>query len=381
MRNYRWLLVLSVLLLSACSSLEHQSDLPEKSPLPVLETNLSVVKKWSVSTGRGTGSKDIKLSLAQTANSLITADYTGTLVAIKVDTGALQWNLNLAEPVSSGPTIAEQKIVVGTNNGKVIAVALNDHKVAWTSVTSSEVLSTPKIADDLVFVHTMDGALSALTLLDGRQLWRFTHNLPPLVLRRCATPVVNNQQVIAGFSTGKLIAINKQDGTVEWAQDIARPKGKTDLQRMVDISADPIIKNSVVYAASYQGNLAALHADNGHLVWDRDIPSLSGFVLDQKLLYVAATNGDVVAVDQKSGATFWLQSGLQGRLLSTPAMNDNYIVVGDDDGFVHWLDKKTGKLVGRFQLDKHGVEATPIIHNNIVYILGRSGKLVALEVN
>ena len=381
MRSLSWIPVVGMLLLVGCSSLEHKSDLPEKQVLPALESNLNVVKKWATSTGKGAGSKDIKLALTKSGSHLFTVDYSGRIVAIDANSGKDLWSLDLTEPVSAGPAVADGKLVVGTNNGKVIAVDLSDHKTAWSSVTTSEVLATPTIAEGFVFVHTMDGGLSALSLVDGRQLWRFTHNLPPLVLRVGSSPVVSNTNVISGFSTGKLLAINKQEGTVDWAQDIAHPKGKTDLQRMVDISADPVLKDDMVYAASYQGSLVALNANNGHLVWDRDISSFSGLSLDSKLIYVAATNGDVVAVDQKTGATFWLQPGLHGRILSKPALSDKYVVLGDDDGLIHWLDKNTGKIVGRFQLDKRGVDATPIIHNNIVYILGRSGKLVALEVN
>lgn len=97
--------------------------------------------------------------------------------------------------------------------------------------------------------------------------------------------------------------------------------------------------------------------------------------------YVSETNGDIVALDIQNGATYWLQTDLQGRRLSKPAIMGKYLVIADEDGFVHWIDKSSGKLAGRFKVNSRGVEATPIVNNNIVYILGCSGKLVALEVN
>lgn len=54
-----WLVALSVLLLAGCSPMEYQSDMPDKKPLPVLENNFSVHKKWSDSAGNGVGDKDI----------------------------------------------------------------------------------------------------------------------------------------------------------------------------------------------------------------------------------------------------------------------------------------------------------------------------------
>jgi outer membrane protein assembly factor BamB len=381
MRNWALVAAVSTLLLSGCSPVEYQSDLPEKKPLVALDTKMHVTKKWTASTGRGVGKNDIKLSLVQAGPNLISADYSGEVTAVNANTGVNVWTSKLNVPISAGPAFGDGKLIFGTNNGKIVAVDAATGKLIWTSITTSEVLAAPRIADGMVYVNTMDGGLSALALSDGRQVWRFTHNLPPLVLRRGSTPVVTHEHVIAGFASGKLIAIRKGDGTVDWAQDVAHPKGTTDLQRMVDISADPILKDNVVYVASYQGNLAAISATSGNIIWDRDVASYSGFVIDPKFIYVSATNGDVVAMDIKTGGTFWLQPALQGRMLSKPVIMNNYIVVADDDGYVHWLDKNTGKLVGRFQLDKGGVEATPIIHNNIAYILGRSGKLVAVEVS
>lgn len=380
MRNSIWLAVLSVLLLASCSPMEQHSDDPEKKPLPHLESNVVVHRKWTAVAGRGSGRSDIKLLLTEYDNNLITADQDGKLVAISISNGQPVWDVELNDQVSSGPSVAEGKILLGTSSGKVIAVDMQDGKVIWKSPATSEVLSAPLIADGVVYVHTMDGALTAYSLNDGRQLWRFNHSLPPLVLRAGSTPAVSSENIIAGFSTGKLLAINKTDGTINWTQDIGHPKGRTDLQRMVDISADPLVRNGVVYAASYQGDLVALNATNGQIKWDRHIPSFAGFILNDNTLYVSATNGDVVAVDSDTGHTLWLQDALHGRRLSKPAIMQQFLIVCDNEGTVHWIQKQTGKLVGRYQLDKGGIDSTPITHNNIVYILGRSGKLVALEV-
>lgn len=380
MRKVAWLTALAMLALAGCTQIDQRSDEPERKPLVAIEGPINVVSKWSNDTGDGTKRKDLKLLLVQDNDVLYTADANGKVIALNAQTGQPAWEINLKAPVSAGPAVGEGKLVVGTSDGRVIAVDLTSGKVVWISKASSEILAAPKISGNEVFIHTMDGGLSALSLLDGRQLWRFSHNLPPLMLRRSSSPVVKNDLVIAGFANGKLLAMQKNDGAVAWSHDVSHPKGTTDLQRMVDISADPVIAGDRVYAASYQGNIAALTATNGNVLWERGVPSYAGFVVDHNLLYVAATNGDVVALDTQNGSTYWLQNELQGRRLSKPAVMGKYLIIADDDGNVHWLDKETGKVVGRYELDKDGIEATPLVRNNTVYVLGASGSLVALEV-
>lgn len=380
MRKVGWLSALAMLALVGCTQMEQRSDLPDKKALVAIDAPLTINKKWLSDTGNGTDSKDVKLLLVQNNKKLYVVDACGDLTVINETTGEKIWELSLKVPVSSGPAVAEDKLVVATSNGKVVAVDLVQHKVVWISNATSEILATPKIADDVVYIHTMDGGLSALSMLDGRQLWRFTHNLPPLMLRRSSSPVLQNDLLVAGFANGKLLGMNKNDGVVIWSQEISRPQGTTDLQRMIDISADPLIKDDKVYSASYQGNIAALSINNGNIIWERDVPSYAGFIIDKNLLYVPSTNGSIVALDIHGGTTYWVQTELEGRLLSKPALMGKYLVIADDDGNIYWLDKATGKIVGRYELDKEGVEATPVVNNNTVYILGRSGALIALEV-
>ncbi len=380
----KWCLAVAVaaLSLSGCAQIEHRSDMPEKKALAVLPQPLKITQKWQANTGEGTDQKDIQLVLAKSGASLYTVDNQGNVAAIDMATGKLQWNMTLHVPVSAGPAVLDNKLVVGTTTGKVLALDITNKKVAWQSNTTSEVLATPKLNDDMVFIHTMDGGLSALSLLDGRQLWRFTQHLPSLMLRKAGSPVVGSDQIVAGFSNGKLVGIRKQDGMVQWTQEISHPKGTTDLQRMIDISADLVTHNGRVYVASYQGNVVSLDPSNGHIQWQHAIPSYAGLVADGDYMYIAATNGDIAALDlQHYGTTYWLQNDLQGRRLTKPAVMGSYIVVADEDGVVHWLDKATGKIVGRYEVDKQGVEAPPIVNNNIVYLLGSSGRLVALEVS
>ena len=62
--------------------------------------------------------------------------------------------------------------------------------------------------------------------------------------------------VLSGFDSGKLIAFNPENGSLIWEARMALPKGRTDLERMVDIDGSPLLQGDVIYAVTYQGRSA-----------------------------------------------------------------------------------------------------------------------------
>jgi outer membrane protein assembly factor BamB len=116
---------------------------------------------------------------------------------------------------------------------------------------------------------------------------------------------------------------------------------------MVDVDAEMAEADGVIYAAAFQGQVAAIRRDNGQLIWNRDISSQTGIVLDGTHLYLTDEAGDVWALSRRNGATLWKQSVLHRRSLSKPAQQGRYLVLGDYDGYMHWLNKEDGSLAAR----------------------------------
>lgn len=374
-------IVIGTTFLIGCSSIEYRSDAAKRTPLQALTDTSVVAKKvWRTSAGKGVGRANVKLLLANDGDVLFAADANGLVVAIDRLTGKKLWQQHLKMAISSGPAIGNKKVVVG---GNAFVAALNSEtgEILWKTTVTSEVLAAPKIKEDTVLVSTLDGGLVALSGTDGHQLWRFTLSPPSLVLRRSSVPDITKHHIVAGFANGKLVVINKLDGSVDWSADVSVPQGRSDIQRMIDISADPVIKDEVIYVVNYQGNLKAFALYTGQVIWERTVSSYSGMFVDNKNVYVAATNGDVLAFDRHTGGSVWTQNALHGRGLSTPVVQGKFVVVGDDEGYLHWLDKKQGELKGRYKfMGKDGIEAAPVVYADSLYIYGRNGQVGAISV-
>ena len=155
---------------------------------------------------------------------------------------------------------------------------------------------------------------------------------------------------LIGSANGKVIALALSDGRLLWETVVAEPRGRTEVERVVDVDAELAVGDGVVHAASYQGNLVTLSLESGQMIWSRDIGSSSGMVIDGPYLYVSDVNGDIWALSRRDGDTMWKQEALHQRGLSAPAQQGNYLVVGDFEGYLHWLDKEDGHLVARSRI-------------------------------
>jgi outer membrane protein assembly factor BamB len=335
------------------------------SPSPVLppveltsiENPLYVRSNWNSVIGSGVGENYLKLQPVFAGSIGYVADYQGYVRAFEVITGERQWELQLELPIASGPAVVEDKLLFGTSQGEVLAHDLRNGKELWRAVVSSEVLAQPRGEDGVVVIRTVDGRVYGLAADNGERLWVYDRSVPLLTLRGNSAPVIHNGIVIVGSDSGKLAALTLKTGRVLWETQIADPRGRTELERMVDIDVQPVVMEDVVYVVTYQGRLATVQLDSGRMLWARDISSYSGMALDPYRVYITDSESQVWALNRFNGATLWRQDKLLRRSLTGPVLQGPYLVVADYDGYVHWLKREDGRIVARKRVNQEWHEA------------------------
>jgi len=349
MKPYKVVLFCLIFLLAGCGS----------SPSPVLPpvklsavTNAFVIKRqWQSDFGDGAGDNYLRLTPVLDKGVLYAVDFHGILTAYDIAKADTLWQVNLNIPVGSALSLDQNLILLGSSNGDVLAVNKNDGKTVWHAQVSSEVLAPPAISGDTIVVRCVNGMLYALDRKDGKQLWSLEQTTPALTLRGTSKPVISGDIVLAAFDNGRLLALNLQNGKILWQAVVSVPRGRTDLERMVDIDANPVVVDDTVYVVSYQGRLAAIQLGSGRILWTRDIPSYIGMSVDAYRIYLVDSDSRVWALDRMNGATLWKQEALLRRSLTPPRLQDNYVIEADFDGFIHWLRRDNGKLVARLRLN------------------------------
>lgn len=379
MKNVLIALILSGLFLQGCSWIKSWGDDEPGDPAPLVEFNasLKVKKVWSTKIGDGMGKQGISMGPRFSAGTLYAADYEGKLVAVNADNGRKVWELKTEQPFSGGPGLDEDQIYMGTIDGRVIAYDRDDGIELWNSQVSSEVLIPPASADGIVIVRCIDGRVFGLDAISGRRIWVYDHSVPLLTLRGNADLLVRGGLAYIGYDDGSVVALKIDDGAMAWSQTIVSQEGRTELERLADIGTQMVIVASDLIVSSYKKRVVSLAADSGRLLWFKEISSATGIQVDRTNLGVSEANGDLWMLDRRNGSTLWKVDRMRNRGLTRPAFYGGYVVVGDKEGYLHWLDTEIGSFVARERPSKKGFAAAPLSVGTTLYVLTHGGELIA----
>ena len=363
---------------------EHPEDENEKSgkakPTKLFDVDkkIDLVKLWSsniVGDGRSIGGK-IKPVLSN--SKIYVADQDGLIASIAADTGDIVWKVDLQIPLGGGVGIGGEQIFVGSIDGDVIARDANNGTKNWQVKTSSEILSAPSGNGDITIVQTQDGRVYGLDAQNGEVRWQHEVEVPILSLRGTSTPVVKGNVAVTGFSSGKIYAFSAATGDIIWENRIGVPKGRSELERMVDIDGESIFSKEILYAASHQGRIGAI-SRTGQALWYQDANTVLGPAVGDSHVYIVETNNDIVAMDKNSGSIVWSNRHLRYRNLGRPSVANGYLLVGDYEGYLHILSEDDGDFIGRIRVDGSGISAPLIVDNNTIYVLDNDGAVSAYE--
>jgi outer membrane protein assembly factor BamB len=262
----------------------------------------------------------------------------------------------------------------------LIALDAETGEARWRSRVSSEVLSVPAGEAGVVVVRTIDDRVSGINTATGENRWDYSQSVPVLSLRGSSSPIVRNGRVILGFANGKMVGLALDSGKRIWETAIATARGRSELERVVDLDADPVLVEGVVYGAGFQSETAAVSEFTGVTLWKREISSYAGLDADWRQVYVTDAEDHVWALDANNGATLWQQKQLHARRLSAPAIvSFDTLVVGDLEGYLHWLATEDGRMLARNRVGSDAIRSKPVVVDGVVYVLSDSGRLAALR--
>lgn len=381
----RLIVVAAMAVLGGCQTVSSTYDRwfgssrPAQKPAELVTIQSTVVPKivWRGSVGDAGNSAFYP---AVSGNIVYAGGASGQIIGFDLASGGQVVRIEAGQRISGGVGSSAGMVLAGTSKGEVLAFDRNG-KLSWKAQLTGEVLSPPVEQNGVVVVRTGDGRIFGLDAATGKRKWIYQRANPALSVRTHAGVVVNRGAVFAGFAGGKLAAITLATGNVGWEGVVALPRGATELERVVDVTSLPVLDERQVCAVALQGRIACFDAARGTSNWSRDLSSFAGMDIDSRYIFVTDDKNAVIALDKTSGASIWKQDKLAGRGVSAPLAFGRFVVVGDYQGYVHFLSRDDGSFAARIATDDSAIGVPPVeLGSNSLVVQTRNGGVFAIAV-
>jgi outer membrane protein assembly factor BamB len=372
------LLLTGMVLLAACGD-EDNTEPP--AALVEFENTHFLKREWSASTDDSIGQQFLFIEPLLLKERIVTAGRDGTLNVYRLEDGDELAEIELGVPLSGGVGGTENVWLVGSQNGELIAVSGSSNEILWRTPVPSEILARPVVYNkNTILVRTADGQVLGVDIKTGNIEWNYAKAIPALTLRGSSSPILSRSYCYVGLESGRVIAISPVDGEIAWDIALTVPQGRSEIQRLVDIDGQSELYGRILYAASYQGRIAAIDVTRGQFLWARSFSSHTGVSVGKDAVYSSDDRSYIWALDRNNGATLWKQDKLQAREVTLPVIYKDFLVVGDLEGYIHVMSRFDGRFVARTQVDADGILVPPVVDGDRLLVLTRDGDLVAFTI-
>lgn len=364
-----WSTLALVLLLGACSS---TPDKPTPTALADFKAQLSVSKVWSAQVNPVAAPLSAQLS----GGHLAIAATNGVVTVLNATTGAELWRVALNTHIAAGVGTDGNRLAVISQSNELIT--LSQGQVLWRAKLPALSFTSPLVAGGRVFVLMADRTVMAFDGASGQQLWRQQRSGDPLVLKQSGILTSFQDNLLVGLS-GRLVAMNPANGVSKWEVTIGASRGTNEVERLVDLVSGVSRVNSSICARAFQTSVTCIDALKGSSAWTRASQGQVGVTGTETALFGAESDGKLVAWNRSGGQVLWQSDALRFRGLTAPVAADGQLLVGDDLGWLHWIDASNGQTLARTQIDASGI-AMPVLRDGKTWVVvTKSGLIQALR--
>lgn len=348
-------------------------------------------KAWSTSVGDGGSDEQALLSQPIVSGGRIyVLDAEADLMALDPQDGRTLWTKSLNpgndQAVFAGGIAAEgDRLYAATGIGEAMALSAEDGSELWRVRLSGPVRGAPTVSNGQVYVVTIENRTIALSAEDGRRLWEHQGISEVAALLGGASPAVAASTVLTPYSSGELYALLAENGRVVWVENLSSIRTLSAIARLADIRGNPVIDRDLAFAVSHAGRMAAIDLRSGARVWERPVGSVHMPWVAGDYLFVTGLNAELVAMSRRDGRVRWVHrlppfEDMEDRedpiQYTGPVLVGDRLLLGSSDGFVYAISPYTGELLGHIEVGD-AVYVPPLVADGTVYVLSDDGTLHA----
>jgi len=323
---------------------------------------------------------------------LFAVDTSGVVHAFDPATGQPRWSHNIeverdlrVAMFGGGVSYFDARVYATTGAGDVVALDAQTGAEIWRVRPAGPLRGSPTIAFNSVYVMTQDNQIHALNLADGSPVWQDAAATGQSGVFGVAAPAAAQGTVIAGYSSGEVVAYRYENGRNLWSDALALTNISTQVGTLTDVDADPIIDQGRVYALGQGGRMAAYELLTGQRIWELNLAGISTPAIGGEWLFTLTDDARLLAIARSTGRVKWITQlqrwrepdDREGPIFWTgPVLAGNRLWIASSRGEVRSVDAATGEAADFTRLDS-GVSLPPIVSNGALYILDDGGRITA----
>lgn len=361
--------------LIACQSDSKEEEKPAE--LNEIDSKFSFEKIWTKNLFSDFPLGEVNLAFNQ--ESIFAFNETGIVSSLDFFGNEI-WKKDFNQKISAGLGYGFNSIFFATENGKIFSIDAKSGNMNWESKVNGEVLSSPSSNGLIVAIQSTNGKITALDFNDGTFEWEYQSTVSALSLRGTSKPVFDKNFLYVGFGNGNLVKIESRSGVIQWEVPVTVSEGVSEIERMIDIDAKPVISsNGLAYAVTYQGDLSAIEIEQGRTIWRSSTSSTNNIIYAKNKTFIVDSEDFIRSYDGVKGNSLWVLEDFKLRQLSSPKRYQDFLIVGDFEGYLHLIDLNNGSIEARFRPTNKAVKEV-FIFNDSFFSLDDSGKISALKI-
>ncbi len=352
--------------------------------------NLS--RAWSTGIGEG-ADDDLRLlgSPVSSGGRVYAMDSESRVAALDLRTGRVLWRVELAPEaeeddghISGGLAYNQGRIFAATGFGQAIALDAKSGKILWRRSLPGAMRAAPTVRAGRVFVVTLDNRSFALNAQTGEQIWNHSGIVESAALLGSASPAVDGGVVIVPYSSGELVALRAENGRLLWSDSLASLKRSDIVSALSHIRGRPVIDRGRVIALSHSGIMAAYDLRTGRRLWERDIGGVESPWVAGDYIFVLTNDAEAAAVNRDTGRVHWVQplprfedpEHQEDPIVWTgPILASDRLIIAGSHGKAWALSPYSGRYIGEVELPS-GVSVPPIVAAGQVIFLADDAEVV-----
>ena len=323
---------------------------------------------------------------------LYAIDTEGVVHAFDAANGSPLWTRSFAvkgdgsnSEFGGGVSFDADKVFVTTGVGEVAALDAASGAPVWSKKPAGPLRGSPTIGFGAVYVMTQSNQIIALDVADGSLVWNESGSVTQAGVFGVAAPAAGQGTVIAGYSSGELVAYRYENGRQLWSDALARTSISTEVGSLTDVDADPIIDRGRVYALGQGGRMAAYELVTGQRIWELNLAGISTPSVAGDWVFTLDDDAEILAIARSTGRVRWLTQLERYKSPKKrknpifwvgPVLAGNKLWIANSLGQIATVDPATGTRTAFAELDK-GVSLAPVVANRTLYILDDSGQITA----